>query len=156
MFRSKVWIQTSILFHHINLSYTHNFSVTSSPILLKPKLWIQLNTAQAKNSFRRPSTFHRTLSPPPLTAAAGAMPETRADADDVELPVADPATAPPPHVVVRIPDVDGKSDGCRRLTAVEKPPSLCDIILLGCIKALISVRELPLHAVRCFFSLFFI
>ncbi len=25
MFRSKVWIQTSVLFHHINLLYTHNF-----------------------------------------------------------------------------------------------------------------------------------
>uniref|UniRef100_A0A0D3EV96 Uncharacterized protein n=1 Tax=Oryza barthii TaxID=65489 RepID=A0A0D3EV96_9ORYZ len=49
------------------------------------------------------------------------MPETRANADDVELPAAGPAMAPPPHVVVRIPDVDGKSDG-RRLTAVEKPP----------------------------------
>ena len=27
MFRFKVWIQTSVIFHHINLSYTHNFSV---------------------------------------------------------------------------------------------------------------------------------
>ena len=35
MFRSKVWIQTSIIFHHINISYTHNFLVTSSRIITK-------------------------------------------------------------------------------------------------------------------------
>ena len=35
VFRSKVWIQTSVFFHHINLSYTHNFSVTSSQISTK-------------------------------------------------------------------------------------------------------------------------
>ena len=35
VFRSKVWIQTSVPFHHINLSYTHNFSVTSSLISTK-------------------------------------------------------------------------------------------------------------------------
>ncbi len=35
MFRSKVWIQTSIIFHHINISYTHNFSVTSFRIIIK-------------------------------------------------------------------------------------------------------------------------
>ena len=35
VFRYKLWIQTSVLFHHINMSYTHNFSVTSSLISTK-------------------------------------------------------------------------------------------------------------------------
>ena len=45
VFRTRVWIQTSVLFHHINLSYTHNFSVTSFLILTKFKLCAELNTA---------------------------------------------------------------------------------------------------------------
>ncbi len=36
VFRSKFWIQTSNFFHHINLSYIHNFSVISYQF--QPKL----------------------------------------------------------------------------------------------------------------------
>ena len=59
VFRSKVCIQTSVIFYHINLSYTHNFSVTSSPIStnhlqfqLKSKLCAELNTAYDMTRYR--------------------------------------------------------------------------------------------------------